>query len=90
MDLSYLTQLIFEVFMRNIDIYSKERLIFIKKKYSLMRVQGVISKDQLIDLVAVFGGLLLVWLLLALWEPQNPNEPRENKNLTRLTAGDLF
>jgi len=52
--------------MRNIDIYSKERRIFIKKKYSPMRAQGLISKDQLIDLVAVFGGLLLVWLLLAL------------------------
>jgi len=52
--------------MRNNDIYSKERLIFIKRKSFPMRVQGVISKDQLIDLVAVFGGLLLVWLLLAL------------------------
>ena len=52
--------------MRNMDIYTIQRKIFIKKKYSLMRVQGVISKDQLIDLVAVFGGLLLVWLLLAL------------------------
>ena len=52
--------------MRNIDIYSKERLIFIKKKYSLMRVQGIISKDQLIDCLSVTGGLLLVWLLLAL------------------------
>ena len=58
--------LIFEVFMRNNDIYTIQRKIFIKKKYSLMRVQGIISKDQLIDLAAVFGGLLLVWLLLAL------------------------
>ena len=52
--------------MRNIDIYSKERLIFVKKKYSPMRVRGVISKDQLIDLLSVTGGLLLVWILLAL------------------------
>ena len=52
--------------MRNNDIYTIQRKIFIKKKYSLMRVQGIISKDQLIDLEAVFGGLLLVWLLLAL------------------------
>ena len=76
--------------MRNNDIYTIQRKIFIKKKYSLMRVQGIISKDQLIDCLSVTGGLLLIWLLLALWEPQNPNEPRENKNLTRLTAGDLF
>ena len=52
--------------MRNNDIYTIQRKIFIKKKYSPMRVQGLISKDQLIDLVAVFGGLLLIWLLLAL------------------------
>ena len=58
--------LIFEVFMRNNDIYTIQRKIFIKRKSFPMRVQGVISKDQLIDLVAVFGGLLLVWLLLAL------------------------
>jgi len=51
--------------MRNNDIYTIQRKIFMKK-YSPMRVQGLISKDQLIDLVAVFGGLLLVWLLLAL------------------------
>ena len=76
--------------MRNNDIYTIQRKIFIKKKYSLMRVQGLISKDQLIDCLSVTGGLLLIWLLLALWEPQNPNEPRENKNLTRLTVGDLF
>ena len=55
-----------------------------------MRALKVLSLDQGIDLLAVTGGLLLVWLLLALWEPQNPNEPRENKNLTRLTVGDLF
>ena len=58
--------LIFEVFMRNNDIYTIQRKIFIKKKYSPMRVHGLLTKDQLIDLVAVFGGLLLVWLLLAL------------------------
>ena len=52
--------------MINNDIYTIQRKIFIKQKYSLMRAQGLISKNQLIDLVAVFGGLLLVWLLLAL------------------------
>ena len=58
--------LIFEVFMRNNDIYTIQRKIFIKKKYSPMRAQGLISKDQLIDCLSVTGGLLLVWLLLAL------------------------
>ena len=76
--------------MRNIDIYSKERLIFVKKKYSPMRVRGLLTLDQVIDLLAVTGGLLLIVVLLALWEPQNPIEPQENKNLTRLTVGDLF
>ena len=52
--------------MRNNDIYSKERLIFVKKKYSPMRVRGLLNLDQVIDLLAVTGGLLLVWLLLAL------------------------
>ena len=52
--------------MRNNDIYTIQRKIFIKKKYSLMRVQGIISKDQLIDCLSVTGGLLLIWLLLAL------------------------
>jgi len=52
--------------MRNIDIYSKERLIFIKRKSFPMRAQGLISKDQLIDCFSVVGGLLMVWLLLAL------------------------
>ena len=52
--------------MRNNDIYTIQRKIFIKKKYSLMRVQGLISKDQLIDCLSVTGGLLQIWLLLAL------------------------
>ena len=52
--------------MRNIDIYSKERLIFIKKKYSPMRALKVLSLDQGIDLLAVTGGVILVWLILAL------------------------
>ena len=52
--------------MRNNDIYTIQRKIFIKKKYSLMRVQGVISKDQLIDCLSVTGGLLLIVVLLAL------------------------
>ena len=63
--------------MRNNDIYTIQRKIFIKKKYSLMRVQGIISKDQLIDCFSVVGGLLLVVVLLSLWEPQNPNKPQE-------------
>ena len=76
--------------MRNNDIYTKERLIFIKRKSFPMRALKVLSLDQGIDLLAVTGGLLLVVVLLALWEPQDPNEPQENKNLTRLTVGDLF
>ena len=63
--------------MRNNDIYTIQRKIFIKKKYSLMRVRGLISKDQLIDCLSVTGGLLLVSLLLAFWKPQDPNEPQE-------------
>ena len=64
--------------MRNNDIYTIQRKIFIKKKYSLMRVQGIIiSKDQLIDCFSVVGGLLLIVVLLALWEPQDPIEPQE-------------
>ena len=63
--------------MRNNDIYTIQRKIFIKKKYSLMRVQGIISKDQLIDCLSVTGGLLLIVVLLALWKPQDPIEPQE-------------
>ena len=63
--------------MRNIDIYKKKRLIFVKRKSFPMRALKVLSLDQGIDLLAVTGGLLLVWLLLALWEPQNPNKPQE-------------
>ena len=63
--------------MRNNDIYTIQRKIFIKKKYSLMRVQGIISKDQLIDCLSVTGGLLLIVVLLALWKPQDPIKPQE-------------
>jgi len=52
--------------MRNIDIYKKKRLIFVKRKSFPMRALKVLSLDQGIDLLAVTGGLLLVWLLLAL------------------------
>ena len=58
--------LIFKVFMRNIDIYSKERLIFIKRKSFPMRALKVLSQDQLIDCLSVVGGLLLVAVLLSL------------------------
>ena len=52
--------------MRNIDIYKKERLIFINKKYSLVRVQGLLTRDQLLDCLSVVGGLALVVILLSL------------------------
>jgi len=48
------------------DIYTKERQRFVKSRFSPMRVQGVMSKDQLIDCFSVVGGLLLVWVLLSL------------------------
>ena len=52
--------------MRNIDIYTKERLIFIKRKTFPMRALKVLSLDQGIDLLAVTGGLLLIVVLLSL------------------------
>ena len=52
--------------MRNIDIYKKERLIFVKKKYSPMRVQGLLTRDQLIDCLSVVGGLALLVILLVI------------------------
>jgi len=48
------------------DIYTKERRRFVKANYPHVRVQGVISKDQLIDCFSLAGGLLLVVVLLAL------------------------
>ena len=42
-----------------------------------MRALKVLSLDQGIDLLAVTGGLLLIVVLLALWKPQDPNEPQE-------------
>ena len=52
--------------MRNNDIYTIQRKIFIKKKYSPMRVRGLLKLDQVIDLLAVTGGVFLVWILLLL------------------------
>ena len=52
--------------MRNNDIYTIQRKIFIKKKYSLMRALKVLSLDLVIDLLAVTGGVFLVWILLLL------------------------
>ena len=52
--------------MRNIDIYSKERLIFVKKKYSPMRALKVLTLDQTIDCLSVVGGLALLVILLAI------------------------
>ena len=63
--------------MRNNDIYTIQRKIFIKKKYSPMRALKVLSLDQGIDLLAVTGGLLLIVVLLSLWKPQDPIEPQE-------------
>jgi len=48
------------------DIYTKERRRFVKANYSHVRVQGVMTKSQLIDCFSVAGGLLLVAVLLAL------------------------
>jgi hypothetical protein len=48
------------------DIYTKERQRFVKSDFSHVCVQGVITKNQLIDCFSVIGGLLLVTLLLAL------------------------
>jgi len=48
------------------DIYTKERRRFVKANYSHVRVQGVMTVDQLIDCFSVVGGLLLVWVLLSL------------------------
>jgi len=52
--------------MRNNDIYTIERKIFIKSNSVPMRARKVISKDQLIDCFSVAGGLLLMVVLLAL------------------------
>ena len=52
--------------MRNNDIYTIQRKIFIKRKSFPMRALKVLSLDQGIDLLAVTGGLLLVVVLLAL------------------------
>ena len=59
------------------DIYTKERQRFVKSYFPYVCVQGLLSKDQLIDCLSVTGGLLLVSLLLAFWKPQDPNEPQE-------------
>ena len=48
------------------DIYIKERQRFVKSNFPHMRMQGLLSKDQLIDCFSVVGGLLLVAVLLAL------------------------
>ena len=51
--------------MRNNDIYTIQRKIFIKKKYSPMRVRGLLTRDQLLDCLSVVGGLALVVILLS-------------------------
>ena len=56
--------------MRNNDIYTIQRKIFINKVPLRMSVLGVlrthIHTHMVIDCLSVTGGLLLVWLLLAL------------------------
>jgi hypothetical protein len=47
------------------DIYTKERQRFVKSYFPYVRVQELLSKDQLIDCLSVTGGLLLVAVLLA-------------------------
>jgi len=64
--LNYFFISLFREYFKMNDIYTKERQRFVKSRFSPMRVQGVMSKDQLIDCFSVVGGLLLVWVLLSL------------------------
>ena len=52
------------------DIYTKERQRFVKANYPHARAKALMNKSQLIDCFSVAGGLLLVWVLLSLWLPQ--------------------
>jgi hypothetical protein len=52
--------------MKNQDIFTIKRKIFLNKRiYSHAWARALITRDQLIDIGAVVGGLLLVFLLLS-------------------------
>lgn len=57
--------------MKNQDIFTIKRKIFLNKRiYSHAWARALITRDQLIDIAAVVGGLLLVFLLLSFWNPK--------------------
>jgi len=65
--------------MRNKDIFTIDRHLFIKKTPLRMSAWAYlrthIRMDQVLDTLSVFGLVLLVGLLLVLWKPhENPIE----------------